>query len=81
MKYRLKTAGNFYSKEKEQHIEKLKRLGFSFGAETKHGYPINDGDVHIEIKTLDDIDRLMKDVGEIIIDSNGTITIFDDYLD
>lgn len=78
MKFKVTTAGSFYS---EQQAEKLRKLGFEFG--------INDydmqrrpfktgGDVEVEFKTLDELIDFSNEWGELIV-SDGHIEIYDDY--
>ena len=78
MKFKLKTAGSYYSPE---DTKKLTKLGFRFTAD-RMGIPwmIDDDTLTIEIDTLEKLVDFAK-THEAIIINGDTITIYDDYME
>lgn len=85
MKFRLSTAGYFYKKE---DAEKLSELGFTF-TESKsktilgkgvtafeiNGYP------EIEFTTIEEFINFCNYWGQVIINDDNKIIIYDDYVE
>ncbi len=82
MKFELRTAGNFYDK---YMADKLGILGFKFTV-CKDGMPFagkfykTPARVILELYSLEDLARFIKEWGSVIVDDDS-ITIYDDYLE
>ncbi len=80
MRFKISTIGAFYNKNE---ATKLKTLGFQFETGEfiygKSYHKIQSPDSWLEIHTLEELTRFIKEYGTIIIDED-TIEIYDDYL-
>lgn len=84
MKFRLITAGTYYSKKQ---AEGLMKLGFVFEPVNESqfkklhnpSFRMVESNVFIEINTLEELLAFSDEWGSLIIDQD-TIQIFDDYL-
>lgn len=83
MKFKLETAGIFYTAEEKERLEKL---GFSFEKNEPPSYlketpwSKTDIDVFIEFKTLEELIVFIREWGSLVIDEEEII-IYDGYLE
>ena len=80
MIFKLETAGDFYPQKDRR--EKLEKLGFKFVPDNWKGFRKDESVVPtIEINTLDELLAFAREYNQIIIDGEGTILIYDDYIE
>jgi hypothetical protein len=78
MEFELATAGYFYP-EKEKR-EKLEKLGFTFKPSDYKYFSIR-GNPKIVFNSLEELMDFIKLIGEDVVVGDGTITIYDDYIE
>ncbi len=78
MRFRLRTAGRFYSDEEER--KRLSKLGFQFVPLGQYTFLI-EGTGTVEINTLEELLAFLKEFGSIIVEDYDSLIIYDHYIE